>query len=71
MQKAELERAVFHHSSGHPSRDRAFLSSTILVRPSPGLLRLQLRVRRFEGDLSYVLIIMEEQSVSMPCTFGT
>jgi hypothetical protein len=69
MQKTELERAVFHHSTGHPSRDRAFLSSTMPVRPSPGLPRLC--VRGFEGDLSYVLINMEEQSVSLPCTYGT
>ena len=53
-----------HHYWASLSRDPAFLSSPIPVGQSPGLLRL--RVGSFEGDLSHVLINMEEQSVSKP-----
>jgi hypothetical protein len=53
MRKTEPERAVFRQCWASLSRDRAFLSSPILVGRSPGLLRL---VRSIEKDLSHVLI---------------
>jgi hypothetical protein len=49
------------------SRGNAFISTPMPVELSPGL--LWQRLRRFEGDISPVLIIQtEEQSSSIPRT---